>query len=161
MMDFFRGFSRHMFGINSPYPILIILVLFGAVLLVLAGNANGEEPADFYQYQTTDGSLAFTDDPKRVPEAHQAEATARSWDELQQSTSNRRTVVEIPDSVPMPDPASIEIDRSASRDCSGPVRVTSERRQFGDRNREVFLYHDACGRLVSETFFQPDLFIHR
>lgn len=162
MMNFFRDFCRHMFGINSPYPILIILVLLGMTLLILAGEARGEpESGDFYQYQAIDGSLAFTDNPKHIPAAHLSKAKARTWAELHDSTSGRRTVIEIPESVRMPAPEAIEIDQPAPRDCSGPLRVTSERRQFGDRNREVFLYHDACGRLVSETFFQPDLFIHR
>lgn len=128
--------------------------------LFVAYEANS---ADFYQFTDANGTLTFTDDAERVPTTAE-EVTERTWEEVREASRARMTPVETPTQhIHVPTPELVEARANPNREvvCGRPVTVTSERRQFDDLNREVFIVHDECGRIVSETFDQPEIRILR
>jgi hypothetical protein len=128
-----------------------------ALILMLATTAYAGE---IFRYVDSDGTVSFTDDVKRIPAAYKdvaekvvLEGEFKNLDSLTIVTVTPEIVIPV---VEVPD---------TTVTCNGFVTVTSERRQFSDGlsdyNRRVYLVHDECGNLVSETFYQPEIRIER
>ncbi len=122
------------------------------LILILASVAHA---GDIFQYVDSYGVTSFTDDEKRIPAAYKDAAEKIV---LEDAFQDMVTVVTATPEIGTP---SVEEGSEFVEPCTGAVTVTSERRQFGDFNRTVYLVHDECGNLVSETFSQPEVRINR
>lgn len=138
---------------------LTILSLFLSVP-ALAGT--------FYQWTDSDGVVSMTDDVKRIPPAYRDTAAERRFEDIK----DRRTPV----TVPAADyeaalTASLERQRALNsrttvnpnrlRDCTGPVTITHERRDYQERGQSLnsmfFVTRNACGDEIAVTREQPRL----
>jgi hypothetical protein len=124
-----------------------------ALILMMATTAYAGE---IFRYVDSDGTISFTDDVKRIPAAYKdvaekvvLEGEFKNFDAL--------TIVTVTPEIVIPD---VTFDRAFVA-CTGHVSVTSERVQFDDFNRTVYYVYDECGKLVSTTFSQPEVYIHR
>lgn len=130
------------------------LIILLALLTLIATPAIA---GDFIQFTAPDGSIAFTDDAKRVPKAA-TDVTERTWEEVRENTRPRTTVVpasEVAVVVPQTRTGTgvdvIEANPNRQRDCTGPLTVTKTRRQVGEYNRTFWLAFNRCGDLVFES----------
>ncbi len=134
-----------------------------ALILVLSTVAQAGE---VFRYVTKDGVVSFTDTEKTIP-ARYKDVTEKievgpfkDFDRLTVVTTEKPEAV-VASAAHL---ARLRASRAPvvqTNECTGPITVTSERRQFGEYNREVYLVHDECGNLVSETFYQPEVRIGR
>ncbi len=142
-----------------------------AVVLILM-LATTAQAGEIFQYVDRWGAMSFTDDVKRIPAAYKdvAEKLVLEGEFEDILTVVTVNVPEYPRDFPRtPEitipaaevPNTIETFAELFADCGDSVTVTRERRQFGDFNRTVYLVHDECGNLVSETFSQPEVRINR
>jgi hypothetical protein len=134
-----------------------------AVIALILMLATAAQAGEIFRYVTNDGTISFTDDVKRIPLAYKdvaetvvLEGEFKWFDSLTISTVK----YEVPHIHLMPLRASAE-NLNGADECTGHVSVTSERRQFGDFNRTIYLVHDECGELVSATFYQPEVRINQ
>jgi thiamine pyrophosphokinase len=125
-----------------------------ALILMLATAAQAGE---IFRYVTNDGTISFTDDVKRISLAYKDVAETVVLGEFKDFDSLTISTVKY-DLAPLR--ASAENPNRVD-ECTGHASVTSERRQFGDFNRTIYLVHDECGELVSATFYQPEVRINR
>lgn len=116
-----------------------------AVALAAAILCLDAEAADLWQYEAADGTLSFTDDPRRIPAAAR-DAHPRAWEDvdarvttvLQYARPHRWRAPDIPEREE-PEP-----------DC-GPVVVTRERLHVNGFDRPYYVSRDRCGvRVISE-----------
>lgn len=138
---------------GMKFAMVAFLVLLG---LFIALDSQG---ADFYQYETDDGTIVMTDDPKSIPESFQETVRSRSFEEL---GDVRWTPVTGPGDLHVPTPLADEKNPNRQETCDQPVRfLESEWRRFGDRTKQVFIVRDKCGNVVMESFSWPELQISR
>jgi hypothetical protein len=125
-----------------------------ALILMLATAAQAGE---IFRYVDSDGTVSFTDDVKGIPPAYK-DVAEKVVLEGEFKDFDRLTVVTVTPEIKTFEAVTTEV---ADPCVEGPVTVTSERRQFGEYSRTVYLVHDECGNLVSETFYQPEVRIER
>lgn len=132
-----------------------------ALFLMFATAAHGGE---IFRYVTNDGTVSFTDDVKRIPPMYKDTAETVVLEGAFKNFGRLTVVTE--DFTPRLFPGVVasklvnnDFDRAVT--CTGHVFVTSERHQFGDFNRTVYLTYNECGDLVSVTFSQPKVQIDR
>ncbi len=128
------------------------IVVAVALILMLATAAYA---GDIFRYVDSDGTISFTDDVKRIPPAYKDAAEEVV---LEGEFKNTVTFVTVPRL--FPGVVASEL-LTTVESCDGAITITSERKQFGDFNRTVYSVHDECGKLVSETFSQPEVDIER
>ena len=153
--------------------IALILVTAAATVLLMLATASH---AEIFNYVDKYGTFSFTDDIKRIPPVYKDVAQKfvlggefKDFDRLTIVTVFRPEKTLLDGQVVSNATARLEHLRALNENpvsvlnepCTGPITVTSERRQFGDFNRTVYLVHDECGNLVSETFSQPEVNIQR
>ncbi len=128
-----------------------IVIAAVALILMLATAAYAGE---IFRYVTTDETVSFTDDVKKIPAMYKDTAETVV---LEGEFKDTTTFVTVTPEIVIP---VVEVPTTIET-CDGFVTVTSERRQFGDFNRTVYSVYDECGNLVSETFSQPEVDIER
>ncbi len=148
----------------------VTLWILGTVLLVailgLALHAWADERPGakrYHSYVSDTGSLSFSDDEKRIPERHKAEAESHTWAELAEKVAPRETLMKFEDVVIPEPPANpvAEVISSWRPECSGHVTVEQVRVQDGAYNRNMFVVRDECGNIVSVTPQRPHIHINR
>jgi hypothetical protein len=128
--------------------------------------ATAAQAGEIFRYVTEDGVVSFTDELKRVPARYKDVAERVILDE-EFKDFNRLSVATVDSTLPVLPKLTnrVTVDaRTGSAiitNCTGHVSVTSERHQFGDYNRTVYLVHDECGDLISVTSYQPEVRIER
>ncbi len=130
----------------------IVVAVVSILMLATAAHAG-----DIFRYVTGEGTVSFTDSMKKIPMLYKPSAEEIVFGGAFQNFDRLTIVTVVPEiraSVVLETVVEVPL-------CGGTVSVTSERRQFGDFSRRVFLVHDECGKLVSETLFQPVLRISR
>ena len=138
---------------------LILVTAAATVLLMLATASQGE----IFSYVDRYGTVSFTDDETRIPPMYK-DVAEKVVLEGEFKNLDSLTVVTVTPEIKIPAmevPNTIETFAELFEDCGDSVTVTRERRQFGDFDRTVYLVHDECGKLVSETFSQPEVRINR
>jgi hypothetical protein len=140
----------------NRYRLLFVICLMVFCLSLIM--ATQSQAGDFFQWEDHAGNLAFTDNPKHVPPTHKPHAVERSWKEL--DVIPVTLVVKQPDVVPLTS-SRREVNSNRLSDCTGPITVTSERRQFDEYNRRIFIVTNECGRVTSVTTEYPSLRINR
>ena len=140
----------------------IMVAVAVALILMLTTAAQAGE---IFRYVTTDGTVSFTDDENRIPAAY-SDVTEEVVLEGDFKDFGRLTIITIDPILPVLSKLTNRVTLGASigaiiTNCNGHVSVTSERHQFGDFNRTVYLVHDECGELASVTFYQPEVRINR
>ncbi len=138
--------------------VAVVLIL----MLVTAAQAG-----EIFRYVDNYGAVSFTDDVKRIPAEYVLVTEKIVLGEFKDF--DRLTIITVNPTLPVVSMSKltnrVTLDaRTGSAivtNCTGHVSVTSERHQFGDFNRTIYLVHDECGELVSVTFYQPEVRIHR
>ena len=132
---------------------VVVLILMSVMASVTAVQAG-----DIFRYVTTEGTVSFTDSEKKIPMLYKPSAEEVVLGGAFQSF-NRLTIVTVTPEIKIP--VVVEEESTSTDTCAGAVTVTRERRQFEDFNRTVYLAHDECGNLISETFFKPSVKVGR
>jgi hypothetical protein len=135
-----------------------------AIVVLILMLATAAHAGEIFRYVTSDGTVSFTDDVKRIPAAYKDVAETVVL-EGEFKEFGRLSVI----TVDPTDLTSLVATKLVNRDfhrafvstCDGHISVTSERVQFGDFNRTVYYVYDECGKLVSTTFSQPEVYIGR
>lgn len=120
------------------------------IALVAILSASKVEAGDFYQWTTEDGTVSFAENAKDIPKRYQATAQERTFAEV--AAKVHETPILVTPKVHFPSPAAPEVvNPNRLDDCTGPVTVTTERRQVGDYNRTFYVMKDECGFVVYDS----------
>lgn len=142
-----------------------------AVVALILMLATAAQAGEIFRYVTTDGTVSFTDDEKKIPAVYTDVAEEVVLEGDFKDFGSLTIITVDPTSPARYYPVMSKLTNRVTLDartgsaivtnCTGHVSVTSERHQFGDFNRTIYLVHDECGELVSVTFYQPEVRIRR
>lgn len=144
-------------------PLIAMLMVLAALAFAMEANAG-----TFWQWTDDDGVVSVTDDVKRIPARYADRAVERQFEQI----VDRRTPVTVPATeYEAALTRSLERMREVNarttvnpnhlRDCTGPVTITKERRDYEERGQSLnsmfFVTRNACGDVISVTREQPRL----
>ena len=147
-------------------PMLIVLFLGILALLV-----QGAEAGTYHQWTTEEGTLAFTDDPKRIPGKYKNVAEKRDLGKDSLGSYSRFTVAVARETLQ----DRLEYLRESSlvagsnlnhmETCDGHTTVTRERHSYTSPrtswtgsnayNSTFYVVRDSCGNPQSVTLINP------
>lgn len=146
------------------YTSMVLLASMGLALMVQIARAES-----FYQWETSEGTLSFTEEPTRIPLAYESQAVERSFEDVAAKTEDHLT----PHSTSHPNALQSRLrhlrelnavnQENPNRQtvCNKAVYVSSVRQQVGEYNRRFLVVTDECGRTVSVTQHYPHIEINR